>query len=144
MTVAPMLEGDGLWGEGEGETVKPEERLERELSRATNRAVVQRTRDDKHRPGTVFVVEVGRIGGRKENHLWWWFESKSDSTRRRGLHGWTLWQPHCIGNATEPEGMRVFSNPGIKAVYFIMAMSRMSTSYWLVKEAWTAGGSCSR
>jgi hypothetical protein len=60
MTVAPMLEGDGLCGEGDGETVKPEERLERELSRSTNRAVVQRTTNDKHRPGTVFVVEVGR------------------------------------------------------------------------------------
>jgi hypothetical protein len=72
---------------------------------------------DKHRPGMVCVVEVGRIGGMKENRLGWCFESKSDSTRRQRLHGWTLWQPHCVENAIKPEGIRVFSNPGIKVVY---------------------------
>jgi hypothetical protein len=94
--------------------------------------------DDRHRPGMVFVVEVWRIGGMKENHLRWWFETKSVSTRRQRLHGWRLWQAHCVENAIEPEGMRGFAHPGMEVAYFIMAMSQMGTPYYLVKEALTA------
>jgi hypothetical protein len=74
----------------------------------------------------------------KENHLKWWFETKSDSTRRQRLHGWRLWQAHCVENAIEPEAMGKFSNPGMEVAYFMMAMSQMSTPYSLIKEALTA------
>jgi hypothetical protein len=74
----------------------------------------------------------------KENHLRWWFECKSDSTIRHGLHGWRLWQAHCIENAIEPERRRRFSKTGMKVAYSIMAMSRMGTPYYLRKEALTA------
>jgi hypothetical protein len=49
----------------------------------------------------------------------------------------------CVENAIKTEGIRVFSNPGIKVVYLIMAMSRMGTPYYLRKEALTAGECCS-
>jgi hypothetical protein len=86
----------------------------------------------------VFVVEVCRIGSMKENHLRWWFETKSVSTRRQRLHGCRLWQAHCVEHAIEPEGMRGFANPGMEVAYVIMAMSQMGTPYYLVKEALTA------
>jgi hypothetical protein len=84
------------------------------------------------------VVEVCRIGGMKENHLKGWFESKSASTRRQRLHGWRLWQAHCVENVIEVEGMRKFANPGMEVANFIMAMSQMGTPHYLVREALTA------
>jgi hypothetical protein len=74
----------------------------------------------------------------KENHLKGWVETKSASTRRQRLHGWRLWQAHCVENAVEPEGMRKFANPGMEVAYFIMAMSQMGTPHYLVREALTA------
>jgi hypothetical protein len=77
---------------------KTEEVLERGTSIAANRAKLPRG---------------NMIGGMKENHLRWWFETKSASIRRQRLHGWRLWQAHCVENAVEPEEMRRFANPGI-------------------------------
>jgi hypothetical protein len=63
---------------------------------------------------------------------------KSVSTRRQRLHGWRLWQAHCVENVIELEGMRKFANPGVEVAYFIMALSQMGTPYYLGKEALTA------
>jgi hypothetical protein len=76
--------------------------------------------------------------GRKENHLRWWFGSKSDSTRRQRLHGWRLWQAHCVENAIEPERKRRFSKTGMEVAYSIMAMSQRGMPYYLRKEVLTA------
>jgi hypothetical protein len=101
-------------------------------------AVIQQVTDERHRPGTVFVVEVCRIGGMREIQLEWWFSLKTGWTRRQRLHGWRLWQAYCVENEVQPEGMKGFSNLGMEVAYFIQAMSQMSTPFYLIKEALTA------
>jgi hypothetical protein len=99
MAVAPMVEPDGGSGGGEGEVRKDgggagagliDGGQQGETAAGQHdhsAAVVRMGTDDKHKPEIVFVVKVCRIGGMKENHMRWWFETKSASIRRQILHG---------------------------------------------------------
>jgi hypothetical protein len=130
---------------------KSEEVLEKGPSMVANRArpppgsmlmvllSFSKVTDERHRPGRTFIVEVYRISGMREVQLEWWFSSKTVATRGHRLHGWRLWQAYCVEDGVQPEAMKGFSNPGVDGAYFIQAMSQMSTPFYLIKEAMTAG-----
>ena len=94
--------------------------------------------DDRHRPGMGFLVEVARLAGMKEDHLQWWWSRIPESTRRKRLHGWRMWQDYCMENGYQPADMRTFTNPVLEVSRFLATLETVGTPIYLVKEALTA------
>jgi hypothetical protein len=101
-------------------------------------AVVQAVRDERHRPGMAFVVEECRFAGLSEKYLTWWLDKMGDSTRRKRLHGWRMWQDYCMENEYGPAEMWRFKNVVMVVSEFLASLEVVDTPLYLIKEALTA------
>jgi hypothetical protein len=84
------------------------------------------------------VIEVYRLAQARESFLEWWWRELTQSTRRKRLHGYRMWQEYCVENEYEPSDMAGFPNAVMVVADFIKSLQVINTSSYLIKEALTA------
>jgi hypothetical protein len=99
---------------------------------------MQTVTDERHRPGIAFAVEIYRLAQVKEAFLEWWWRELTQSTRRKRLHGYRMWQEYCVENGYDPSDMAGFPNTVTIVADFIASLQVTSTPLYLIKEALTA------